>query len=593
MKSSRVASSAGLGLALCIAASSTAFADDAETSQPASPASDQSVSAPDAGEATETEAGTEAAPDSATDPSPEPGPAPAAESKAAPEPDANPEPDAEPASPSDAPAAPPATTAAPAAEDGSQPASNENPAKAANDADDAAADEAAADQAGATSVAPADERADATVPVAAAATIGIASAGQTVTTVADGLTPFQLAQYLAGAGVTISNVTYTGHPTAAGIADGISAIGLVGGVALSSGSLQVTDDDKGGLVGPNESAGWSSGLGQPGDSDLDALLSGGDATNDAAVLEFDVVPTGTQLIFHYVFASEEYNEWVNSYNDVFGFYVNGVNCATINGAPISINNINKDVNSGSYVNNDPSDFGGTAPHDVEPDGFTTVLTCSASVNPGQPNRIKLAIADARDSAFDTLVIIQAGSFTSADPPKASNDAYSTKAGETLVVVVPGLVGNDSQSPGGGPLAAVKVSDPKNGTVTINADGSFSYVPNPGFIGQDTFTYLVTDAWGNSNVATVTIDVLTGEVTPVVTPAQPVPPPKSIPTPATQGAGTKTTGTKATPVQVKTHASGGPSLAATGIDLLPLGSISLTLLAAGIAATTVGRRRQTS
>ncbi len=43
-----------------------------------------------------------------------------------------------------------------------------------------------------------------------------------------------------------------------------------------------------------------------------------------------------------------------------------------------------------------------------------------------------------------------------------------------------------------PLTAQLVSGPSNGQLTLNGDGTFSYTPNPGFCGQDTFTYTATD-----------------------------------------------------------------------------------------------------
>lgn len=58
-----------------------------------------------------------------------------------------------------------------------------------------------------------------------------------------------------------------------------------------------------------------------------------------------------------------------------------------------------------------------------------------------------------------------------------------------------------------PLTAVLDADATNGTVILNADGSFTYTPNPGFCGTDSFTYYATDGINNSNIATVTIEVV--------------------------------------------------------------------------------------
>ena len=51
-----------------------------------------------------------------------------------------------------------------------------------------------------------------------------------------------------------------------------------------------------------------------------------------------------------------------------------------------------------------------------------------------------------------------------------------------------------------------VSGPSHGTLTLNADGSFTYTPDPGYSGTDTFTYHATDGYLTSTDATVTIDV---------------------------------------------------------------------------------------
>ena len=57
------------------------------------------------------------------------------------------------------------------------------------------------------------------------------------------------------------------------------------------------------------------------------------------------------------------------------------------------------------------------------------------------------------------------------------------------------------------LTTTGATNATNGTVTLNADGSFDYTPNPGFIGVDTFTYMATNGTTTSSAATVTINVL--------------------------------------------------------------------------------------
>ena len=132
------------------------------------------------------------------------------------------------------------------------------------------------------------------------------------------------------------------------------------------------------------------------------------------VLEFDFIPEQSELSFQYVFASEEYNEFVGSFNDVFAFFLDGENIALVPGTttPVSVDNVNNFSNAEFYKDNDPSDLGTPTPFRVEYDGFTVVLTAQAVLEPGVPHHIKLALADAGDSALDSAVFLAASSFVS-------------------------------------------------------------------------------------------------------------------------------------------------------------------------------------
>jgi large repetitive protein len=73
------------------------------------------------------------------------------------------------------------------------------------------------------------------------------------------------------------------------------------------------------------------------------------------------------------------------------------------------------------------------------------------------------------------------------------------------LTLPGVLGNDTDVEGS-VLSPILVSDVSNGTLTLNADGSFTYLPAPNFTGNDSFTYKVNDGTVDSNIATVTINV---------------------------------------------------------------------------------------
>jgi hypothetical protein len=251
------------------------------------------------------------------------------------------------------------------------------------------------------------------VIAAAASLLAAVASAQIVVAPIDGstVTPQTLADSLLspGSGITITNVTYSGANGATGSFSGGSAIiGIDSGVVLTSGSVD-------NVVGPNDDSGASTENGLPGDADLDALA--GDTTNDASVLTITFVPTGNTVQFSYVFGSEEYNEFIGQFNDVFGFFVNGSNRALIPGTltQVSVNSINCGIadpgvapsGSGShcnlFVNNDPP------VHNTQLDGFTTVLSLTATVTPNVPNTLKIAIADTSDDELDSAVFIAAGS----------------------------------------------------------------------------------------------------------------------------------------------------------------------------------------
>jgi VCBS repeat-containing protein len=91
-------------------------------------------------------------------------------------------------------------------------------------------------------------------------------------------------------------------------------------------------------------------------------------------------------------------------------------------------------------------------------------------------------------------------------PVAAGDSYSTNEDTVLTVnVASGVLANDTDADGN-TLTAGVVSGVSHGSLTLNANGSFSYTPNANFHGGDSFTYQANDGTTNSNTATVTITV---------------------------------------------------------------------------------------
>ncbi|PFG34477.1 hypothetical protein ATL42_2387 [Sanguibacter antarcticus] len=73
----------------------------------------------------------------------------------------------------------------------------------------------------------------------------------------------------------------------------------------------------------------------------------------------------------------------------------------------------------------------------------------------------------------------------------SSDSYQTPIGVELAVAAPGVLVNDS-SPDGLPLSVTIAEQPDHGSIVLDADGAFRYVPSPGFQGLDWFAYTLTD-----------------------------------------------------------------------------------------------------
>lgn len=234
------------------------------------------------------------------------------------------------------------------------------------------------------------------------------TSGQTTGNWAD----YYVNEVLLGEGITAFNITFSTDSVQIGEFTSVNTgVGMDYGIVLANGDVESA-------VGPNSSSGTTGVVN--GTSDPDLFILSGDPIFDAAILEFDFVPTGDTIAFEYVFASEEYNEFVGGgVNDAFGFFLSGpgisgsftngaVNLAIIPGTStqVSINTVNLGSNAAYYVNNDT--MGGP----IEYDGHTVVLTAQANVNCGDTYHIKLAVGDGGDPVLDSGVFLEGGSFRS-------------------------------------------------------------------------------------------------------------------------------------------------------------------------------------
>ncbi len=227
----------------------------------------------------------------------------------------------------------------------------------------------------------------------------------------------ELAKKLVGSEMPIRNAIFSGKSRQAGFFSDSGVTGIEEGVILSSGHIKYAK-------GPNTSRKKSYNNGRGGDETLDLFT--GKTTYDAAVLQFEFKPQEEYLAFQYVFSSDEYEEYVDSwFNDAFAFLVNGKNAAIIPESEeyVSINTVNHKRNTEYYKSNHRK-----TTYNTEMDGLTTVLKAYAKVDKGDWNTIRLVVADATDQIYDSNVFLKANSFKAvADPeqPMPPNINVST------------------------------------------------------------------------------------------------------------------------------------------------------------------------
>ena len=114
-------------------------------------------------------------------------------------------------------------------------------------------------------------------------------------------------------------------------------------------------------------------------------------------------------------------------------------------------------------------------------------------------------------------------------PVARDDSYTAATGVTLSVPAPGVLANDFDTDGD-QLTAIEVNTSGNGSISLSADGSFTFKSGGSFVGTRTFTYEVTDGMATSGSATVSIDVRPHSATPPPPTPTPVPTPTLLPIP---------------------------------------------------------------
>ena len=140
---------------------------------------------------------------------------------------------------------------------------------------------------------------------------------------------------------------------------------------------------------------------------------------------------------------------------------------------------------------------------LNPDGS---FTYTPDANYTGPDSFTYVVSDGTLTSPPATVILNVSPVN--DPPTATPNTYTAREDRTLSVPASGglLVNDTDIDTAGSSLTAVLVTPPSHGTLTLNPDGSFTYVPDPNYNGPDSFTYAVSDGTTTSAPVTVTLNV---------------------------------------------------------------------------------------
>jgi hypothetical protein len=253
-------------------------------------------------------------------------------------------------------------------------------------------------------------------------------------------TAIQMAEAIFGDSVQVVSATYSGQASSSAIYSNGNTIspGVVPGdtgVILSTGNAASFTS-----VGTQSNQFTNVSTNTSGENNNPSFnAAAGTSTFDASYLDIVFIPEGSVMTMQFVFASDEYPEYSNSvYNDVVLVQVNGqVIPLSVTGSSTSVTNVNQNENINLYVDNTADQF------NTEMDGFTVTLTLTIPVIAGQENTIRIGVADASDSSFDSNLLI-AGNSLQTDLV-AIQDDITLQEGVTRVVDV---LANDLNATGG-------------------------------------------------------------------------------------------------------------------------------------------------
>ena len=314
----------------------------------------------------------------------------------------------------------------------------------------------------------------------------------------------------------------------------ITVLGSNDAPSFTAGGAVTVNEDSGSHV----SAGWASAI-SPGPADESGQVVSFSVTNDNAAL-FAVAPAvaanGTLTFRPAPDASGSATVTVRAFDD--GGTANGgvdsspsrsftITVVPVNDAPVagpdapSVNEDAAGVTFNVLTNDSDVDGGALSVVSFDPSGLAGgwltdngggSFTYSPNADWNGTDSFSYTVSDGRGGLGTGTVTVTV--VPQPDAPVARAATYSTPEGAPLTISAPGLLGNDFDEDGD-PLTVnpIPVAAPTNGSLSLAADGSFVYTPNPGFQGTDNFTYLIDDGTGRTATAGAWITVDSGTTTP--------------------------------------------------------------------------------
>ncbi|HEX3358686.1 MAG TPA: choice-of-anchor L domain-containing protein [Tepidisphaeraceae bacterium] len=330
-------------------------------------------------------------------------------------------------------------------------------------------------------------------------------------------------------GISVTGSSFVGENGQAGNFSGFSETSGATTLAIGDGII-LTSGLATNALGPNNSSGAAAAWGDAGDANLTTLVGTPTFDANSLTLQFTTSPGIKSIGFNLIFGSDEFPEFVGSFNDAFGAYLDGTQVSSDgNGNPLSVNNNFFTLNnSGGPVSGKTS-----VAMNLQYDGLTPELHTQATLNPSiTTHTLKLVIADAVDSTVDSGIFLSGLAGSTFDPGgnstgvQGTNGSFQFDQSNVSAANTAGTVALTVDRVGGSTGAATVDYSTADGTALAGKDytqtsGTLTFgngqtsaiinvpvIANAGAAASTTFTVSLANATGGATLGTSTTCTVT-------------------------------------------------------------------------------------